>query len=302
MNPFRERIKIEGLMPERALLRLRRAGIDLYHLQKPQKNQLFFTVKSKAVEKVFAIYPNVCYNVSVTTPYKAERMGAVGLGKVWAWTKKRLGLLLGGLLAIAIFSYADRYVFGVEFTGADVYKREALIALEEGGIKKFSPYTAENVDLICAKLLSLDGVEYCSVKKSGFKAVVEIRVNAFSEKTPIEGDMLSPRSGTVLSITALKGTALKKVGDQVREGERLVGGFFEKADGTKVTVTPIALARIACLYEGIVEAESEEEAFAKTYLALSLSENERITNKEIVAVENGFQIKILYTAIVTMNT
>ena len=302
MSPFRERIKIEGLMPERALLRLRRAGINLYNLKKPQKNQLFFTVKKKDVEKVFAIYPDVCYNVSVPTPYKAERMGAVGLGRVWTWAKNRVGLLLGGLLALTAFSYTDRYIFQVEFTGANVYKREALIALEEGGIKEFAPYTGENVDLICAKLLALDGVEYCSVKKSGFKAVVEIRINSFREETLVFGDMVCPRAGKLLSLTAMKGTALKKVGDEVRAGEALVGGFFETADGKIISTAPIARASIACTYESIIEAESEEEAFAKAYLALDLSESERITGKEIVEAGETYQVKISYTTVVKMNT
>ena len=78
MSLLKQRVLIEGLMPERALLRLRRANIDVYDLKKLQKNQILFTVKKKDIEKVFAIYPDVCYNVSVYTPYKAKRMGAEG--------------------------------------------------------------------------------------------------------------------------------------------------------------------------------------------------------------------------------
>ena len=65
MSLFRERMIIEGLMPERALLRLRRAQIPIYNLKKIKKNQILFTVKRKDVEKVFAIYPNLCYNVFI---------------------------------------------------------------------------------------------------------------------------------------------------------------------------------------------------------------------------------------------
>ena len=34
------RFVIEGIMPERALLRLKRAGIAVYHVKKRQKNQI----------------------------------------------------------------------------------------------------------------------------------------------------------------------------------------------------------------------------------------------------------------------
>ena len=56
------RLKIQGNMPERALLRLRRAEIPLYEVKKSQKNAILVSVKRKDVQKVFAIYPNLCYN------------------------------------------------------------------------------------------------------------------------------------------------------------------------------------------------------------------------------------------------
>ena len=59
---WRERVLLEGWMPERALLRLRRAQIPLYNVKKIAKNRILFRVKRKDVEKIFAIYPNICYN------------------------------------------------------------------------------------------------------------------------------------------------------------------------------------------------------------------------------------------------
>ena len=63
-----ERVLIEGMMPYRALNRLRREGICLKNVQKVQKNQILFTVDRKDIEKIFAIYPNVCYNSGRYTP------------------------------------------------------------------------------------------------------------------------------------------------------------------------------------------------------------------------------------------
>ena len=48
----RVRIAIDGIMPGRALLRFKRAGICLYNIQKPQKNRILFSVKKKDCEKV----------------------------------------------------------------------------------------------------------------------------------------------------------------------------------------------------------------------------------------------------------
>ena len=96
-----EKIVIEGIMPERALSKLQREGICVYHAKKLKKNQILLSVKKKDTEKVFAICPNVCYNVSVYSPYTAKRVGSEGLLAVLDWSKKRMGVLLGALLFLS---------------------------------------------------------------------------------------------------------------------------------------------------------------------------------------------------------
>lgn len=87
-----EKIVIEGIMPERALSKLQREGICVYHAKKLKKNQILLSVKKKDTEKVFAICPNVCYNVSVYSPYTAKRVGrkvcspfSTGRKNAWAF-------------------------------------------------------------------------------------------------------------------------------------------------------------------------------------------------------------------------
>lgn len=298
---FREAIQIEGNMPERALLRLRRANIGIYGLKKTQKNQILFTVKKQDKEKVFAIYPNVCYNISVHTPYTAKSMGAVGLWKVVKNLKKRIGLLLGCLFFFGAVAYADRFIFKIELTGADVYQREVRIALEEGGIKTFSPFKRGNVDAICAEILKLDGIEYCSVRKCGYRAIVELQVSPFADISFESGDMQSKRKGELLSLTVLRGTPLKRVGEVVSIGETLVGGWIEKDEGNKIPTQAIARASIACSLDWSIEADSEEEAFAKAYLLLELGEGDIITEKEIAKEGKVFHVKISYIAIERIN-
>ena len=92
---LKDRLQIEGIMPERALLRLKRAGIGIYNAKKVEKNKILLSVKRKDTEKVFAIYPNVCYNIGAYSPYTVTKMGAVGIGKLLETAKKRMGLLLG---------------------------------------------------------------------------------------------------------------------------------------------------------------------------------------------------------------
>ena len=86
---LKETLLLEGLMPERALLRLRREGIAVYDAKKIEKNQILFRIKRKDSEKVFAIYPNVCYNNSIKrigTPLGGTEASWIGI-LIWSASK-----------------------------------------------------------------------------------------------------------------------------------------------------------------------------------------------------------------------
>lgn len=304
-NFVAERMKvrylIEGIMPERALLRLKRAKIAVYDVKKRQKNQILLSVKKKDCEKVFAIFPDPCYNSGVYSAYTAKRLGVFGGWRYLEKIKNRTGLVIGALLFCALTLFADGFVFGVRFAGTEIYAREAVMALEENGIKPFVRYQKGSEDLVCAKLLKNKGVEFCSVQKKGLYVVVEMRLSPFLESSPKKGDMCSQRSGKVLSIVALRGTPQKKAGDSVKAGETLVGGYFQTQSGEKKCVEVIARASIACTYESRFQGVSEEEAFAKAYLELALSEKDTITKKSIEKKGNECVVAIEYTAIQTIN-
>ncbi len=299
---LRERIEIVGLMPERALLRLKREGISLYNVKKTQKNAILFSVKRKDMEKVFAIYPNLCYNSSSTATYRARKIGGEGLAKLLDFCNLRRGFLLGMLLFGIVTLWTEDFVLGVEVVGEPAYTREVMQVLDEQGIKPYAFYKAGREDLATAKLLALNDVEFCSVKKIGRTVRVEIRVSPFPTRSVEKGTMTAKHEGTVVDIAVLKGTPLKKTGESVTVGEPLVGNYFTPVEGEQVPVEPIARVRIACVYECAYEGvESAEVAFATAYLALNLSSNDEVTQREIIEIEGGYFVKINYLATETVN-
>ncbi len=297
---LKEGVKIEGVMPERALLRLKRGGIALYNVQKIGKEIILLRVKRKDIQKVFAIYPNVCYNNTAYHPYRVRDLGGVGFAKAVDFCKQRAGFLLGGLLFCATTLAADSLVFGVEVVGSTVYKREALQALDEEGIKPFSRYPKDGGEDVVAKLLSLRGIEFCSVQKVGYRVRVELRNAPLSARTLQKGQMQAKHTGEILSISVLRGSALKKIGDTVTLGEPMVGDWFSPKEGEQVRVEPIARVRISCVYEGIHTGE-RESAFAEAYLALGLGEKDEIVTASVLPVQNGFEVKIDYLVTESMN-
>ena len=296
IGDWKEKISIEGLMPERALLRLRRAGIVIYDVRKIRKDCIVCSVKKEDVAKVFSVYPQTGYTI-----YTVRRVQSLGIGRFVEFFKRRVGLLLGAMLALAITLYADRYIFSVEFVGTEVYRREGLMALEEVGITPFAPYKEGKEDIVCARMLALENVEFCSVKKSGNRVLVEVRLSPFPARLQETDCMRAKHAGKLLSLTVLRGTALAEIGEEVEIGERLVGNWFCPQEGEQVCVEPIACASIACVYEGEVPAESEERAFAAAYLESGMENGAQITKKEIIKTDGGYRVRLEYTVVESIN-
>lgn len=119
----------------------------------------------------------------------------------------------------------------------------------------------------------------------------------FSAPAAFEEEMTAKHEGELLSIAVLRGTPLKKAGERVSIGEKLVGGYSETPSGERVNVKPIARAEILCVYEAEIEAGSEEEALAFGTLHI----DGEITSKECSPTEKGFFVRIAYIATETVN-
>ncbi len=295
------RLKIEGIMPERAILRLKRAGIPLYSLKKVEKTVILLRVERKDVQKVFTMYPKLCYNNSTPAPYTVTDLGEVGLAKTLRFCRERAGLLLGALAFAVLTLAADRLVLGVDVVGYPAYARECRLALAEQGVKPYRVYPTGKEELVTAKLLSLPGVEFCSVQKIGNRVRVEIRYSPLTTTTLQKEGMYSIREGTLVELTVLRGTPLKKAGESVSKGEPLVGNWFSTEEGGQVSVEPIARARIACVYEEVFNVENEERALAEGYLALNLTAEDEIVEWTATKAEEGYLVKISYLCLQKVN-
>lgn len=296
-----ERIQIDGLMPERALLRLKRAGIPLYNLQRLAKDKIRLRVRRKDLYKIAAIYPQAG-DMDVRSAYTFSRIEGVGVAKLVDFCKNRVGFVLGVMAFCILTLAADTFVFGIEFVGTDVYAREVAKALDENGIHLFAPYKAGQEDMITAKLLSLDYVDFCSVTKKGGRLRVEMRTSPFTTPLLTAGQMQAKHTGEIIAITALRGTALKKAGESVCVGETLVGDWFSVEGVGQVRVEPIARVKIACVYEGVhPQASSAQQAFAEAYLALQLTDKDEIVESVITQIDDEFHVKINYVVVESMN-
>ena len=174
------RLMIEGMMPFRALNRLRREGLCLKNVKKCKKNQIVCMVDAKEVEKVFAIYPNMCYNDDRYVAYRVRILPPNGLQKWWILCKNRVGLWLGALLFFLLTVGSNDYVLNVDVVGDAGYESAVMEILGKYDVTLFERYDGSKTDLLTAEILRLRGVSFCSVRKVGSTIVVEVRTSSFA--------------------------------------------------------------------------------------------------------------------------
>ena len=294
----KERWLVEGLMPERALDRLQKAGIPLFKAKKIKKNGIVFHIMKKDMEKAFAIYPNMCYNNIRGSVYTFTRVGAPTTRERNVKRIRTLGILLG-ICAFLAFSLAStKLIFKVEFLGSTIYEREVLSILKESGVRAFGFYEKGREEEFLPKILSLDGVEFCSVQKKGNTLRVEIRQTPLPQLKREQGDLIAPKNCVLQSAVALSGTTLKKSGDEIKEGESIVGGFFINADQSKTQIEVVAKAKLLCVEQFLLE--DEQNATAQAVLFVESLGGE-ICSIDVEEIENGVIATIKYTLVIKKN-
>lgn len=253
MKPlFCDLLQVEAIAPFRALDKLVKRGISVYDVQKIGPTCLKFCVKSKETEKVFAIFRGSCYTVT--------KIGGVRLKRAADALLRRPGIAAGILLSFALCIAGNLFVLDIRVEGSGArYGERAVEILRESGVSLFAPYRGENASAARAELLSLPGIVFAEVDKSGCVVTVTLEE---SEETPLparENVLKASSAGVVEDITVLRGTALVKAGDTVEEGQTLVGGFFETEAGERKETFAVARASILHSYTGEFASDEESE-------------------------------------------
>lgn len=208
--------EVEGLGVQRAVEKVRRAGIPVLSAQKTQKNSVRIAVEGKHRKKVFAILRGTCYNVTKVRARGAEKLAAAG--------KNLIGVALGAALAVSAVFFFESRVLRINVVGSGAYYEEEVRAiLSRGGVDILSP-APKSTSHLTAEILALPRVSFCTVKKSG--GIVTVSVEVAGEAVPLaEGPLLAPVSGTVEELFAVRGTPCCAVGDKVSAGDVLVADY-----------------------------------------------------------------------------
>lgn len=160
----------------------------------------------------------------------AEIIARKGLPFLAARYKKRIGLLIGLILGLALLFYAELFVWKITVNGNTLLSdQEILEALEDYGIgignyiPRIPVLQAQNEFLIRYSELSSFAI---NIKGTHIEVDVLERTHTPEiEENSGYSNIVSAFDGVVLAVEAVDGTAVVRVGDTVSEGQLLISAY-----------------------------------------------------------------------------
>ena len=241
------------------------------------------------LKKIFAISRNMCYNIRILKYY----------GKISLLKKafSRLGLIICFCLFLALALTFESYVSKISYVGDGEYLAPQISQLlQKEGVKEKSFLKADLRDLENKLLVGLDNVSYLSLRQEGRILIVEAYRSApkIEEIDFKKANIISSVNGKVTAINLLSGTALVSVGDKVKVGDVLIGGYFVK-DENKIQT--YALGEIEILVDFVYTYQSfasgERYKNRACMLARESLGDKTVTNQTVK--EQTIDGKIVYT-------
>ncbi len=282
---------VEGDRPDYVLGYLRNKNVALFDVKFTEKG-VIITIYSKDVLKLFAISDCLCYNI--------KEIGYKGKYAPLKFIFDRIGLFIGAAFVAAAVFITDGLISSLCYVAdATDVKKEIQTAIDEEGLGEIFFYDEKISQNIQKRLQALPEVSFASVYKFGHKLVFDVRTGG-EEVVPLnekKQNVLSSVDGRVERMVVLSGTPAVNVGDEVKSGDILIRGEYEK-DGEITPTYALGEVVVSCVYTYFYTAVGEENAVSARAKAIVLS---HLEGMEIISVEtacenSGGQINCVVTA------
>ncbi len=272
---------------ETALKKLKNAKIGVYNCKKDGA-RFIFSIKSKDVKKVFAIFSKPCYNISMQAS-RQKRLLNLALN--------RIGLLAGALMFLIITAVSNLFIFRIEVGGSGSYLgTEVRRIIYEAGFSEFQAFRKFDAPSATGKILSLPSVTFCNIEKRGSTLYIDVEVDEVHGGRVSYKPLLSDRDGTVRNVIVVCGTPAVENGSKVYKGDTLIYPYTVLNE-EKVDCVAVGYVELEC--KGVYEycTESESEIALKSAYAQANLYAENITNRThtVKPVENGVAYVIEFT-------
>lgn len=257
---FRDRVElcIEGLNIKRLIKTFYKNNIDLYDLKNISHKNIVATISKKDLKKSKQFLKD--YKVTITKRY--------GFSFLKDFSLTRWGILVGFVCFVILCFFNFNFLSLICISGTNkISQTEIKSFLREKGIKEKTFFNNINLEDIESELeMKFEDISFVSIIKKGTNLLINIK-----EKLAVEdlssSQIISPYSAQIISIELISGTLEKNIGDSVKKGEVIVGGYTEN-NGVKTPCKALANIKLKVWYSSsfqFIENETKVERTGNMY-------------------------------------
>ena len=152
--------------------------------------------------------------------------------------KKRLGLITGFAIAVALVFASTFFVWDIRVEGNEKLTDEQIIGmLEKAGFSKGCPIRKTDVKRIANKvLINEDALSWIAINFEGTVATAEVKEASIEKKIVKKENVniVASNNGVIMRVDALDGDAKVKKGEVVYKGQLLISSFSDKRTGGSI--------------------------------------------------------------------
>ena len=185
--------------------------------------------------------------------------------------RKRLGLIGGGCFILALLIFLQYFTWEIVIPGEHTLSdRQILSALKEAGLSEGTFLPTADLNQITLKALEqLPGVSSLALNRIGSRIEVELREETPKPKLQDESptNIVAAKTGQILELRVFSGQAVVTEKATVSQGDLIVSGVLEGADGNFIYRKSTATVLAKTLFEktfSVALSQTTEELTGET--------------------------------------
>ena len=268
---------------------LHRKGIDVLQLKKVDDNNVIITIDYYYRNIFFAICKNMCYNIK-SICYK-------GVMSPFAYLIRHCSVVIGFILFLIVSSFLGNSILQIDFIGSgSTLANQTSHLLIEYGVEKYGKFSSINYTQLENYILeNSPNLSHVSCKKSGNRLIIDSSLCKVEQPSISRNgkNIVSDVDGVIAKISVLRGTPQLKVGDTVKVGDVIIGGYATIKDEEIYESFALGYAIIYYEYkEDFLTKNISVEHINQCKKILAFKFNDEVVDEYVEFIDGGFSIKL----------
>lgn len=223
------RLRALGFNQMRLLGTLSEKNIKIERIDRKNAGEMTFTIRSRDLEKTFAILDKMCYTYTVTERSDFKSMATVAAARV--------GLVLGLVIFTAVLTLFYGFIWRIEIDGNQKVDDLTIErALSSSGVHIGKPAKNLDKDHIRNLVNSIPGILESSVEINGTLLKIDVIETTDYNKPGQDNfnNLLSLYDAEVTRLITTSGTAEVKIGSVIKKGACIIGAYRLDSEQNKI--------------------------------------------------------------------